>query len=133
MIGAETRRLVRHRAGNRCEYCRTHQDVEPFVRYQVEHIIARQHGGSEDENNLALSCSHCNLHKGPNLTGIDPVSGAVEPLFHPRRQPWPEHFVAHGAVIVGITATGRTTVRVLDMNDPARQELRSVPSQQVNE
>ena len=124
MIRTEARRLVRHRAGDQCEYCHVHQDAEPFVRYQVEHIIARQHGGSDDEQNLALACSHCNLHKGPNLTGIDPVTGAVEHLFHPRRQQWSEHFVSRGEVIVGLTATGRATVRVLDMNDPARLELR---------
>lgn len=124
MIRAETRRLVRNRAGNRCEYCHTHQDEEPFVRYQVEHIIAVQHGGSDDDNNLALACSHCNLHKGPNLTGIDPLTGAVESLFHPRRQQWSEHFASHGPVLVGITAIGRTTIRVLDMNNPVRLDLR---------
>jgi 5-methylcytosine-specific restriction endonuclease McrA len=124
MIRAETRRLVRSRAGNRCEYCHTNQDEEPFLRYQVEHIIAVQHGGSDDDNNLALACSHCNLHKGPNLTGIDPLTGTIEPLFHPRRQQWSEHFVSHGPVLIGITAIGRTTIRVLDINNPVRLDLR---------
>ena len=124
MIGAATRRLVRARAENRCEYCHTHQDDEPFVTYQVEHIIALQHGGPDDEDNLALACSYCNLHKRPNLSGIDPETGTIEPLFHPRRQHWDEHFEVRGAYLVGKTPTGRVTVRVLNMNDDARVDLR---------
>ena len=65
-----------------------------------------------------------NLHKGPNLTGIDPVTGAVEPLFHPRRRRWSEHFASQGAVIVGITPTGRATVAALSMNRPLALAIR---------
>ena len=124
MIPAATRRLVRDRAGGRCEYCRTHQADEPFIAYQMEHVIPRQHGGSDDEANLALACPHCNLHKGPNLTGIDPTTGAIEPLFHPRRQVWEDHFEARHPQVVGLTPPGRATVRVLAINDEARVELR---------
>ncbi len=124
MIGAPMRRRVRERADNRCEYCLTRQDDEPFISYQIEHIIAIQHGGSDDEENLALACSHCNLHKGPNLAGIDPTTGSIEPLFHPRRQSWAEHFEVRGALIAGKTPCGRATVRVLAMNAEARVDLR---------
>ena len=124
MIGSATRRLVRRRADNRCEYCRAHQDDEPFFRYQIEHVIAIQHGGTDDDDNLALACSHCNRHKGPNLAGIDPETGAMERLFHPRRQVWNDHFEIRGSFIIGTTPTGRVTVRVLGINDPARVELR---------
>lgn len=124
MIGAATRRLVRDRAGNRCEYCLTRQDDEPFVTYQVEHVTAVQHGGTDADDNLALACSHCNLHKGPNLTGIDPDTGEVEPLFHPRRLHWDEHFEFIGALIAGKTSCGRATVRVLAINAEARLDLR---------
>lgn len=62
--------------------------------------------------------------KGPNLAGIDPLTGVIEPLFHPRRQAWDEHFEFHGVVISGKTPCGRTTVRVLAMNAEARVELR---------
>ncbi|MBO0698732.1 MAG: HNH endonuclease [Zavarzinella sp.] len=124
MIGAAIRRRVRERAGNRCEYCRTHQEDEPFVAYQIEHVIAIQHGGGDEEDNLALACSHCNLHKGPNLAGIDPATGRIEPLFHPRRQSWDEHFEFRGSVIEGKTPCGRATVRVLAMNAEVRVDLR---------
>jgi 5-methylcytosine-specific restriction endonuclease McrA len=101
------RDLVRTRAGNRCEYCRIHQDDDPFFRFHIEHIKARQHGGPTTEENLALSCQHCNLHKGTNLTGIDPTTDAISPLFDPRRQTWADHFTVNGGVIVGLTAVGR--------------------------
>jgi len=124
MIDAATRRLVRERAGHRCEYCRLAQAHQPFPAFPVDHIIARQHGGTDAADNLALSCYHCNLHKGPNLTGIDPESGALTPLFHPRRTVWDAHFLLRDALIVGLTAVGRTTVYVLAMNAAERVQLR---------
>ena len=124
MIGAATRRLIRERAEHRCEYCRTRQDDEPFITYQIEHVVAIQHGGGDEADNLALACSHCNLHKGPNLSGIDPDTGKVEPLFHPRRQRWTEHFEFRGPEILGQTPSGRATARLLKMNAPARTDLR---------
>jgi HNH endonuclease len=124
MIGTATRPFVRDRARNCCEYCQTRQDDEPFFAYQIEHIIAIQHGGSDDETNLALACSHCNRHKGPNLAGIDPLTGEIEPLFHPRRQVWADHFEVSGLLIDGKTPCGRATVRVLAMNANSRVSLR---------
>jgi hypothetical protein len=119
------RQLVRDRAGNRCEYCRIRQVADPLFAFHVEHIIARQHGGPTVESNLALSCHHCNLHKGPNLTAIDPDTRAVVSLFHPRQQTWEQHFVLQGPLVVGLTATGRATVRLMSMNDLQRVRLRA--------
>jgi hypothetical protein len=93
--------------------------------FHIEHIIPRQHGGTDDLANLALACYHCNHHKGPNLTGIDPEAGAITPLFNPRTQRWSEHFVRQGLDVIGLTAIGRTTVRVLAMNSDAQRELRA--------
>jgi hypothetical protein len=124
VIDAATRRLVRQRAEHRCEYCHTNQDDEPFITYQVEHIVAKQHDGSDVDSNLALACSHCNRHKGPNLAGIDPDSGNLEAIFHPRLQSWSDHFEVDGPVIIGHTPCGRATVRVLAMNAQQRLELR---------
>jgi 5-methylcytosine-specific restriction endonuclease McrA len=76
--------LVRFRAGERCEYCRLHQEHSEVIDH-VEHIVAKQHGGSDDPGNLALACHRCNLHKEPNLTGIDPPTSEMAALFHPRQ------------------------------------------------
>ncbi|MCX6593196.1 MAG: HNH endonuclease signature motif containing protein [Acidobacteria bacterium] len=121
---------VRLRAGDRCEYCRIPQRAftQPF---HVEHIVARQHGGPTTEANLALACARCNLKKGPNLTGLDPVTGAITRLFHPRADVWEQHFswgletlMPTGIAIHGRTAEGRATVAVLDLNNEMRQMLR---------
>ena len=79
----DIRELVRQRAGNRCEYCRLRQEHSSLV-LQIEHIVARKHGGLDDPPNLVLACDRCNLHKGPNLTGIDPETNQIATLFHPR-------------------------------------------------
>jgi hypothetical protein len=94
------------------------------LMFHIEHVIPRQHGGADDPSNLALSCFHCNLHKGPNLAGLDPDTGQLVALFNPRTQVWSEHFEAWGDRIVGRTPTGSTTVNVLAMNAGLLRELR---------
>lgn len=125
MINEVTKALVRTRAGNRCEYCQLRQDDSPLASLHIEHVVPKKHGGSDDIDNLALACIDCNLHKGPNLTGIDPETNEVTALFHPRRQEWSIHFAWDDVYIVGLTAIGRTTVRVLDMNSDDQLALRS--------
>jgi len=98
-----SRALVRHHARNRCEYCQLHQDDSPLAALHVEHIVPRKHGGADDSENLALACIGCNLRKGPNLTGIDPLTGEVTEIFHPRRHRWDDHFEWSGVHIVGRT------------------------------
>ncbi len=97
----------------------------------MEHILARQHGGSTSFDNLAFACWSCNLKKGPNLSGIDPETGSMTALFHPREDSWPGHFSAHigtliphGVEIRGLTPVGRATIRVLGLNDEMRQMVR---------
>jgi 5-methylcytosine-specific restriction endonuclease McrA len=123
-MDASTREFVRRRAGGRCEYCLLSQEYSELTHH-IEHIVAKQHGGSDDASNLALACHRCNLHKGPNLTAIDPVTREVVPLFHPRNSDWAEHFVLERERIVGITAVGRPTVELLAVNDARRVELRT--------
>ena len=118
------RSLVRRRAGEVCEYCRLPQAASPIVRFHVEHIIARQHGGRSEADNLALSCSCCNFHKGPNIAGLNPESGQLVPLFHPRRDRWTDHFAWEGTILVGLTAIGRAMVGLLAINDWQRVEVR---------
>lgn len=118
------RQLAWRRAGVACEYCRMPQAATPLVPFHVEHIIAKQHGGTDEPSGLAIACDRCNAFKGPNLTSIDPDSGNVALLFHPRRDRWEEHFAFDGGEIVGLTPTGRATVRLLQMNAPRRVQLR---------
>jgi hypothetical protein len=124
-MDTSTRALVRERAGNRCEYCQLHQDDSSLATLHIEHIIPKKHGGSDDIDNLALACIDCNLHKGSNLTGIDPETNEVTELFHPRRHQWRDHFVWDVIYIIGKTAIGRTTIRVLAMNADDQLALRS--------
>ena len=123
-----TRTAVRKRAAWPCEYCRLHEDDDVFT-FHVEHIVSIKHGGGDDLENLALACQHCNLHKGANLTGIDPESGEITRLFHPRQQHWTDHFDQQDCRLMGTANVGRTTVQVLKMNDPDRLRLRTLASQ----
>ena len=67
---------------------------------------------------LALACCCCNRHKGPNLSGMDPVTHRVARLFNPRSQIWEEHFSWHGPLLAGKTEVGRATVHALNVNRP---------------
>jgi len=117
--------FVRNRAGNRCEFCRLPQTGHE-ERFSIDHIIARKHGGSDNPRNLALCCLSCNLHKGTDLTSIDPETGAVVRLFNPRTDKWEDHFELQSAKLVGRTSSGRATVILLNMNAPERIRLREV-------
>jgi 5-methylcytosine-specific restriction endonuclease McrA len=117
--------LVRRRAGGLCEYCHLPQQFSE-LRFHIEHIIPRQHGGTDDAENLALACPDCNLVKGPNLTGVDPGTHRVVRLFHPRRDTWAEHFALDGSLVVGKTPVGRATVSLLRVNDGQRQRVRTL-------
>jgi hypothetical protein len=114
---------VKTRAHNRCEYCLLPQE-HVSLTHHLEHIVARKHGGTDTLGNLALACHRCNLHKGSNLTGMDPATGKVVGLFHPRRHKWSAHFRFEAEQLLGRTAMGRATVQTLAMNDPRRLELR---------
>jgi hypothetical protein len=122
------RQLVWKRAGDICEYCGLPQqfDILPF---QLDHVIAMKHHGPTSAENLALSCYNDNAHKGPNIAGIDPVTGEITRLFNPRRDDWKEHFAWDGPELVGLSPIGRTTIDVLNMNLPERVEHRRLLSQ----
>ena len=116
-------RKVRERAAERCEYCRITQFALPLP-FQIDHIIAGQHHGETELTNLAFACPHCNRHKGPNIAGMDPLTGQIVRLFHPRGDLWIDHFEVDGARIAGKTPIGRATVQVLAMNAEGPVQLR---------
>jgi hypothetical protein len=92
-------------------------DSQPF---QIDHVIARQHGGTDDLENLALACFSCNKHKGSNIAGIDRRSAKAVPLFHPRHDRWADHFRWRKGHLLGLTAGARATIDVLQINAPLR-------------
>jgi hypothetical protein len=92
--------------------------ADAAIPHELDHIIARKHGGETAADNLAASCAHCNRYKGPNVAGVDPDSGKVTRLFHPRRDRWRVHFAWDGPMLRGRTRIGRTTIRVLEINRP---------------
>jgi hypothetical protein len=102
--------LVWQRAGDICEYCHMPQQFDPLV-FQIDHIIAQQHNGPTLAENLALSCFADNHHKGPNIAGIDPDSGRMERLFHPRTDAWSDHFEWRGAILFGPIAQRHVKTR----------------------
>jgi HNH endonuclease len=107
--------LVRERSGGRCEYCRLPQRATS-VPFESDHIIARKHGGPTVASNIANVCWYCNSFKGSDIAGLDPLTGKLTRLFHPRRHSWAHHFRYDGPMLVGRTAIGRTTIRVLQTN-----------------
>lgn len=125
-MNAALEREVRRRAREQCEYCLIPQSAD-ITPHQIEHVIARKHGGETTSDNLALACLNCNSHKGPNIAGLDPESRSLTRLFHPRTDSWDQNFrLERNGVIVGTTAVGRTTVIVLNMNEPNAVTLRGL-------
>ena len=123
-MSATLRLSVRKRAEGRCEYCGLPDLVPHLMRFHLEHIRSRRHGGLSLLNNLAWACARCNERKGTNLSGVDPDTNRVVRLFNPRRDVWTRHFVWEGLRIRGLTATGRATAWLLEFNSDERLKLR---------
>lgn len=120
------RQLVGNRAGNCCEYCCL-PAAAGAVPFHVDHINPVKHGGLDDTDNLCLACYKCKAHKGHDLVGFDPQTGELTRLYHPREQRGEEHFTIQADMrIQGLTSQGRSTVRVLQMNDEDRLENRQL-------
>jgi hypothetical protein len=116
---------VRGRARGVCEYCGLPEALHD-VPFEVEHIIPRQHGGPTSLSNLAYSRLHCNGLKGSDLTSLDPETGTIVPLVHPRRDEWATHFQLADGRIEPLTPVGRVTVRLLHFNHADRVQERQL-------
>ncbi len=115
------------RAKGVCEYCRCPKRFVP-QSFTVEHIIPISRGGKTVLRNLAWACMACNNHKYNKVEAIDPQTGRKVRLFNPRRHPWPDHFAwtEDAMRIIGLTATGRATVKALRLNGEELINLRGV-------
>jgi hypothetical protein len=118
-MDAVTREFVRRRAERRCEYCRF-PDHALNLPFHVEHVVASIHRTDGSLDNLPWACPRCNLRKGTNLSTIDSESGNRVDVFNPRAMKWAEHFEIRDGLVVGVTACGRGTANLLDMNNEIR-------------
>jgi 5-methylcytosine-specific restriction endonuclease McrA len=54
--------------GGKCLHCNARLlialDGEPISRATIEHILPKNHGGTDDLLNLAIACARCNSEKG---------------------------------------------------------------------
>lgn len=79
--------LVWERARDCCEYCQLPQALDE-LRFEIDHIIAEQHGGPTVAANLALACfadnpelSRDRPQNGPTNMAFQPSTAQVEPAF----------------------------------------------------
>ncbi|RIK58725.1 HNH endonuclease [candidate division KSB1 bacterium] len=126
-VPAKLRQKVIEQAKECCEYCLS-QACFATESFAVEHIKPRSRGGQTISGNLALACPGCNGHKHVKTKVLDPVTGKLVPLFHPRRQKWQDHFRWSGdyTQIVGLTAIGRATIEALQLNRQSLVNLRQM-------
>lgn len=110
---------VSRRAGHRCEYCRAPEGISN-IEFEVDHVLPVARGGADELTNLALACRACNLRKLDRADAMDDESGVVVRTFNPRVDRWEEHFRLdeEGGTIVPLSAIGRVTVAILDLNHP---------------
>lgn len=117
-ISESVKTRVREAAQDRCGYC---QSLQKYVLgvLEIEHIIPKASGGSDNEENLWLSCRLCNSYKGTQTKATDPISTQPVQLFNPRTQKWSQHFTwsGEGVYIIGLTPCGRATVLALQLNN----------------
>lgn len=124
-IPAALRQQVNERAALRCEYCRLHQR-NTFFSHEVDHIYAEKHGGESVLVNLSCACADCNRHKGSDLCSLDIQTGDIVALYHPRNDVWDEYFrMRDDGVIEALSARGRVTLRLLNVNDEERVSERA--------
>lgn len=122
---AEQKRRFQAWASGACEYCQSQAafSSQPFA---VEHILPFSKGGKTALDNLVFSCQGCNNYKFTSTTGVDSVMRKTVALFNQREQIWNAHFVWNDdfTLIIGVTPTGRATVKTLQLNREGCVNLR---------
>jgi len=126
-IPARLRSQVHSLDEGRCAYCQTPEELA-VTTFEIDHIVPVSAGCETVPDNLCLACLAYNRHKAARRSALDPETGQIVPLYHPRDQEWSAHFAWSGDAtrIVGATPTGRATVEVLRMNRPRMIRLRGL-------
>ena len=88
--------------------------------------MPRSRGGTDADENLALSCQGCNNRKFTAIVAIDPLNGEEAPLYDPRTDDWLKHFAWSDdyLLVEGVTPVGRATVARMQLNRDAIVNLR---------
>lgn len=111
------RKRVKERASFLCEYCLC---PERFcvAYYEVDHITPLSEDGKDELENFANACGGCNNNKSNATSAIDPLSGQIVSLFHPRLHIWTAHFCWNDTydLMLGISPIGRATIIKLKLN-----------------
>jgi hypothetical protein len=119
-LSSEVSAEVQRRAEDRCEYCLIPIESTYFGG-EVDHIISRKHGGTDDLSNLAFACMPCNRYKGTDVGSISHASKQLTRFYNPRTDTWSEHFrLRHDGVIAPLTEIGEVTVSIFRSNDEER-------------
>ncbi len=114
-ISNDLRIEVQKRANDCCEYCLINKKFT-FFSHEIDHIISEKHRGETHKNNLCLSCFECNRYKGSDIGSLDIETGEFTRLYNPRRDKWEEHFYLDNVTIHPLTAIGRVTLFLLQIN-----------------
>jgi 5-methylcytosine-specific restriction endonuclease McrA len=80
----------------KCLHCNARLTIslagEPLSHATIEHILPKNHGGTDELPNLALACARCNAQKGVRLdarqAGDPDLLRVVEALLTKRRDRW---------------------------------------------
>ncbi|HEV3255940.1 MAG TPA: HNH endonuclease [Gemmataceae bacterium] len=99
---------------------------DALLPHEPDHVIALKHEGQTHENNLAWACFLCNRFKGSDIASVDIETGRIARLFNPRLDEWTAHFRLQDALIVALTAEGRVTEHLLQLNRPDRLSRRQL-------
>ncbi len=113
------RDAVARRANFRCEYCLI-AEVDSFFDHEVDHVISRKHGGSDEMDNLAYACVACNRYKGSDIGSLSTGNRFVR-FFNPRHDEWRTHFKIVGTEIIPLTEVAEVTIRIFRLNAEVRQ------------
>ncbi len=116
-IPSDIQEMVKKRDENRCRYCLSAAQYL-YQTLHIDHILPISKGGTDDIENLCLSCSWCNSSKAAKVHGLDPETNKRVLLFNPRKNLWSDHFEwgVDKVSVQGKTAIGRVTVKALKMN-----------------
>ena len=97
-----------------------------MIPHEIDHIVPIKHRGTNDLDNLCLSCFDCNRYKSSDVGSFDPETNILTPLFHPRFDRWEDHFELEDNYVKPISPVGRVTVFVLHLNSDEQLERRAV-------